>query len=58
MICIHNNRLNNIAKYNLLLDILNPSKLTKNINSHYYPILDGCMNTHRGKARFRNFVII
>ena len=30
----HDNKVNNIAEYNLLNDILNPSKMTKNINFH------------------------
>ena len=36
---IHDNKLNNIAEFNLFHDILNPSKHTKSINSHYSPIL-------------------
>ena len=36
MNCIHNNEVDNIAEYNLLNDILNPSKLNKHVNSHYY----------------------
>ena len=36
---IHDNKLNKIYECNLLHDILNPSKRTKNINFHYSPIL-------------------
>ena len=48
----------NIAECNLLNDIINPPKRAKNINSHYYPILHGCMNTRKGKAKFNNFQIL
>ena len=41
---IHNNEVNNITERNLLHDIINPPKRTKNLNSHYSPILHGCMN--------------
>ena len=47
---INENKLNIIAGFNLLHDILNSSKHTKNINSHYPPILYGCMNTQKGRA--------
>ena len=43
---IHDNKLNNISECYLLHDIINASKRTKNLNSHYYPILRGCMNTN------------
>ena len=38
---------------NLLSNILNPMKRTKSKNSHYSPILQGCMNTLSGKEKFR-----
>ena len=50
---IHDNKVNNIAKCNLLHDMINPSKHTKNINSHYSPILDGYMNKRKGKYKFK-----
>ena len=50
--CVHDNNVNNIYEYNLLHDILNPSKFARNIKSHYSPILHGCTNTFRGKAKF------
>ena len=56
MTLIHYNKLNNIAVINLLHDILNPPKCTK--NCHYYPILHGCMNTRKGKVNFESFRII
>ena len=34
MNCIHDNKVNKISECNLLHDIINPSKHTKNINSH------------------------
>ena len=49
MNCIHENKVNKISEWNLLLDILNPSKLNKNINSHYSRIIHGCMNTRKGR---------
>ena len=51
---IHNNKANNISKWNLLHDILNTSKHTKNINRHYYLILHVCMNTRKGKETIKN----
>ena len=44
---MYDNKVNNIAEYNVLHGILNNSKGTKNINHHYLPILRGCMNTSR-----------
>ena len=38
--------------------MINPSKHTKNRNSHYYPFLNGCINTRKGKAKFSNFQIL
>ena len=55
---IHDKEVNNISGCNLLHDILDPSKLTKNINVHYFPILHGCMNTRKGKAVFKNFRVL
>ena len=54
MTCIHGNKINNLAECNLLHDILNPSKRTKHLNSHYSPILQGCMNILKGKLKFKN----
>ena len=58
MTCIHGNKVNKWTEFNLQHDILNPPKLTKNLNSHYYPILQGCINTKRCKAKFKNFWIL
>ena len=58
MIYIHDNEVNNISECNLLHDIINPPKRDKNLNSHYSPILHGCMNTRKGRAKFKNFRII
>ena len=44
----HNKKVNNISEWNLLHDIVNPTKHNKNINSHYLPILSVCMNTRKG----------
>ena len=55
---IHDNEVNNIAECNLLPDIINTPKLTKNLNIHYYTILHGCMNTIKGKSEFKNFRIL
>ena len=52
---IHDNKINKIAECNLLHDILNPLKHTRNINSHYFPILCGCMNMRRGREKCKTF---
>ena len=52
---IHENEVNKIAECNLLHDILNPYKRTKNVNSPYSPIIHVCMNTRKGKAKFKKF---
>ena len=53
IIYIHHNEVNNMAEYNLLHDINNPHKFTKNINIHYSHILHGCMNTGKGVSKLR-----
>ena len=55
---IYDNKVNNIAQCNLLHNIINPSKRTKNINIHYSPILHGYMNTRKRKALFHDFQIL
>ena len=54
----NDNEVNNIAEFNLLHDILNPSKHTKNKKNHYYPILHVCINTRRGEVKFKNSRIL
>ena len=54
MIYINDNELKNIDECNLLHDIINPPKRAKNINSHYSPILNECINTRKGRAKFKN----
>ena len=56
--CIHEKELNKIAEFNLLHDILNPSKLSKNSYIYDSLILHGCTNTQKGRAKFKNFRII
>ena len=46
---IQNNDINNISEFNLLHDILNPSKCGNNENSNYSAILHVGMNTLMGK---------
>ena len=58
MICINDNEVNKIDEWNLLHDIINPPKRTKNLNRYYSPILHGCMNTRNGRAKFKNFWIL
>ena len=58
MTCIYDTEVDNIAECNLLHDIFNPPKHTKKIKIHYSPILHGCMNTRKGKAKFNNFRIL
>ena len=55
MTCIQRNKLNQLARCKLPHDILNPSKRTKILNSPYSCILNGCMNTERGRSKFKNF---
>ena len=55
---IHDNKEKIISEWNLLHDILNLFERTKNINIHCYPIPRGCLNTQKGKARFKNFRIL
>ena len=55
---IHNNEVNNISECNLLHDIINTTKRSKQINSHYYYILHGCMNTRKDKAKFKKHCIL
>ena len=47
MTCIHENNINKMSEFNLIHDILNPSKFTRIFNSYYSPILKGCMNTRK-----------
>ena len=58
MTCTRENEVNKISECNLLHDILNPSKRTKNLNSHYSTILHGCINTQKVRAKFKNFCIL
>ena len=58
MMPIHNNEVENIAECNLPHDIINPPKHAKRLNSHYSPIIHGCMNTRKGKAKFKNSYIL
>ena len=58
MMRIQNNEVNNIAECNLLHDIINPPKRDKILNSQYSPIVQRCMNTGNGRARFKNFHIL
>ena len=55
---IHNNEVNNTAECNLIHDIINPPKCAIFLNSHYYPIIHGCMNTRKGKSKFKNFRVL
>ena len=58
MNCIHENEVNKITECNLIHDILNTYKRTKVLNFHQYPILHGCMNTRKGRAKFNSFRIL
>ena len=55
---INKKEVNTISELNLLHDILNPSKSTKDINTHYSPILHVCIDTRKGKAKFKDFRIL
>ena len=58
MNCINKKEVNTISECNLLYDIINPSEITKYINTHYSPILHVCINTWKGKAKFKDFRIL
>ena len=45
MTCIHEKKRDELAEFNLLHDILNPPKLIKHLNIHYFPILQHFVNT-------------
>ena len=55
---INDDNINNISGFNLLHCELNPSKYIQNTNYHYFPILYGCINTRRGKVKYKNFQIL
>ena len=55
MIFRHENEVYIIAELNSLHDIIDPSKHTTHLNICYYSILHGCMNTRKGKYKFKNF---
>ena len=58
MTCIHEKEVNKLSELNLLHYIINTTKRTKTFNIHYSPIIQGFMNTRKGKARFKNFLIL
>ena len=51
-------KINKLTECNWIHDKLNTNKLTKKLNSHYYPILQECMNIQNGKANFQNSQIL
>ena len=55
---IHDKEVNKTFKCNLLHDVINPNKCAKQLNSYYYLIIHGCMNTRKVRAGFQNFRII
>ena len=55
---VYNNKVRNKSECNLLHDIINPPKCAKKLNIHYSPIIYRCMNTRKGRAKFKNFRII
>ena len=57
MMHIHDKELNKIAEWNLLHDIINPTKRTQK-NSHYSPIINVCMNTRHYRVKYKKFWII
>ena len=44
-----------VLGWNKSHDIINPPKREKKLNIHYSPILHGCMNVRKGRAKFKNF---
>ena len=55
MTFIHGNKVNKISECNLLHGIQYPSKSTKILNVHYYPIIHVYMNTQMVKDSLRTF---
>ena len=55
---IYDKDVNNISEFILLYDLINTSTLTKNINSHYYPVLYGCINKCRGRDNMKKSNIV
>ena len=45
-------------EFNILFNILNPTKRAKSKIRNYSPILQGYMNTHNGREKFGNFHIL
>ena len=58
MIHIHDKEVNSISEFNLIHDITYPPKRAKILNNHYLPILHGCINTRKSRAKFKNLRII
>ena len=58
MACIDEIKVNTLYECNLLHDIISPPKHTKQLNICYSSILQGCMNTRKGKEKFKNFQIL
>ena len=52
---IHKDKVNKTAECNLIHDIINTSKRTKNLDSNYSPILHGIMNRKNGIENVRIF---
>ena len=55
---LQSNEVGNIAECNLLHDTINTPKCAGKLNSHYSPILHGCMNTKTGIAKLKNICIL
>ena len=55
MMRIHNNEVKNTAEWNLLHDIINLNKCANIFNSHCSPFIHVCMNTRKGKSKFKTF---
>ena len=53
MICVQENEVNKIHKCNLLNYLLNHSKDTKFLYSHYYSIIYVCMNTQNDRVKVK-----
>ena len=58
MTCIHGNKLNKIHECNLLQNVLNPPKGTKNQKIYYSPIIKVYMNIQKGKGKFKNSSVL
>ena len=55
---INDKYINNIAEFNLLHNVIDYYKCTKNINTHYSFTIHGCMDTRMGEEKHKKLYIL